>query len=221
MTSKTLNISGEFSGRSLLKYCYQISEGMGFLEQNKIVHGDLAARNILLARDRTIAKVSDFGLSSYLYSSVEELSEASSGMPVRWMAPEVITRRQITNKSDVWSFGVLMWEIFSLGAVPYPDVAKIDMQFVQDLSAGARELGQTIYKVPRIQEGLDSIRQAALRRFQEERPTFAEISSSIWDILEESSKADYKRLETEYVRYISLINSSYEQLKEKNQSTSL
>ena len=104
---------------------------MGFLEQNKIVHGDLAARNILLTRDRTIAKVSDFGLSSYLYSSVEELSEASSGMPVRWMAPEVITRRQITNKSDVWSFGVLMWEIFSLGAVPYPDIAKIDMQFVE------------------------------------------------------------------------------------------
>ena len=104
---------------------------MGFLEQNKIVHGDLAARNILLAKERSIAKVSDFGLSSYLYSSVEELSEASSGMPVRWMAPEVITRRQITNKSDVWSFGVLMWEIFSLGAVPYPDVSKIDMQFVE------------------------------------------------------------------------------------------
>ena len=104
---------------------------MEFLEKNKIVHGDLAARNILLAKDAIIAKVSDFGLSSYLYSSVEELSDASSGLPVRWMAPEVLTRRQITNKSDIWSFGVLMWEIFSLGAVPYPDISKIDIKFVE------------------------------------------------------------------------------------------
>ena len=83
---------------------------------------------------------------------------------------------------------------------------------LQDLSTGARELGPTIYKVPKIQESLDSVRQSALRQIQNERykmsldyhyphvsnelmarPTFAEISSSIWDILEESSKADYKR----------------------------
>ena len=104
---------------------------MEFLEKNKIVHGDLATRNILLARDKTIAKVSDFGLSRSLYQSVEELDNASSGLPVRWMAPEVLTMRQITNKSDTWSFGVLMWEIFSLGAVPYPEVSQIDVQFIK------------------------------------------------------------------------------------------
>ena len=104
---------------------------MEFLEQNKIVHGDLATRNILLANDGTVAKVSDFGLSRSLYSSVEELENASSGLPVRWMAPEVLTKRLVTNKSDIWSFGVLMWEIFSLGAVPYPSISKIDNQFIQ------------------------------------------------------------------------------------------
>ena len=104
---------------------------MEFLERNKIVHGDLATRNILLANDGTVAKVSDFGLSRSLYSSVEELSNPSSGLPVRWMAPEVLTMRQVTNKSDIWSFGVLMWEIFSLGAVPYPEISKIDVQFIQ------------------------------------------------------------------------------------------
>ena len=98
---------------------------------NKIVHGDLATRNILLSNDKTIAKVSDFGLSSYLYQSVEELDNASSGLPVRWMAPEVLTMRQINDKSDIWSFGVLMWEIFSLGAVPYPEVSKIDIKFIE------------------------------------------------------------------------------------------
>ena len=109
----------------------KVSRGMEFLEKNKIVHGDLATRNILLAKEKSIAKVSDFGLSRSLYQSVEELDNASNGLPVRWMAPEVLTMRQITNKSDIWSFGVLMWEIFSLGAVPYPEVSQIDIQFIK------------------------------------------------------------------------------------------
>ena len=161
---------------------------MEFLEQNKIVHGDLATRNILLANDKTIAKVSDFGLSSSLYSSVEELSNASSGLPVRWMAPEVLLLRQVTNKSDIWSFGVLMWEIFSLGAVPYSDIARIDMEFIevlisllfyiritltyfQDLSDGVRSLGDTIYKIAevQVQDNLDELRLSALQLLQYDR----------------------------------------------------
>ena len=106
---------------------------MEFLEDNKIVHGDLATRNILLKNEAKIVKVADFGLSSYLYSSIEEMSEelASSGLPVRWMAPEVLMTRQVTSKSDVWSFGVLIWEIMGLGTVPYPEVSRIDMEFVE------------------------------------------------------------------------------------------
>ena len=161
---------------------------MEFLERNKIVHGDLATRNILLANDGTVAKVSDFGLSRSLYSSVEELSNPSSGLPVRWMAPEVLTMRQVTNKSDIWSFGVLMWEIFSLGAVPYSEISKIDMQFIQviaflfllfsvfitlpyyqDLSDGVRSLGDTIYKIAEVQENLDELRLSTLRLNQNDR----------------------------------------------------
>ena len=163
---------------------------MEFLEQNKIVHGDLATRNILLANDKTTAKVSDFGLSSSLYSSVEELSNASSGLPVRWMAPEVLLLRQVTNKSDIWSFGVLMWEIFSLGAVPYSDIARIDMEFIdvlisilssiiitliykyfKELSDGVRSLGDTIYKIAevQVQDNLDELRLSALQLLQYDR----------------------------------------------------
>ena len=91
---------------------------MEFLEQHKIVHGDLAARfppnhqisknvlispsthrNILLAQKGTVAKVSDFGLSHSLYASVEELNNTSAGLPVRWMAPEVLMNRQVSQKS--------------------------------------------------------------------------------------------------------------------------
>ena len=103
---------------------------MEFLEKNKIVHGDLATRNILLQKHKTVAKVSDFGLSRSLYSSVEDLASVSSGLPVRWMAPEVLKTRMVNNKSDVWSFGVLVWEMFSLGTVPYPTIPHIDMKFI-------------------------------------------------------------------------------------------
>ena len=103
---------------------------MEFLEKNKIVHGDLATRNILLHKHKTVAKVSDFGLSRSLYSSVEDLASVSSGLPVRWMAPEVLMTRMVNNKSDVWSFGVLVWEMFSLGTVPYPTIPQIDMKFI-------------------------------------------------------------------------------------------
>jgi len=205
-----LNPTGEFSSRTLLKYCYQVSKGMEFLEQHKIMHGDLATRNILLAKEKTVAKVADFGLSRSLYTSVEELATVSSGFPVRWMAPEVLKTRQVTKKSDIWSFGVLMWEIFSLGAVPYPEVSQIDMQFVSDLSSGRRQLGTALYRVERLQERLDNIRLAALSINHTDRPDFRQLSEDLWAVLSDSSQSDYQRLQAEYRHYISLINSSYE-----------
>jgi len=185
---------------------------MEFLEQSKIVHGDLAARNILLSQNGTVAKVSDFGLSHSLYASVEELNSSSAGLPVRWMAPEVLMHRQVNNKSDIWSFGVLLWEIFSLGAVPYPEIPQIDLQFIQDLNDGLRKLGDPLYKVATVQEKLDQIRLSTLKVAQEKRPSFEELSPMLWQVLEDASKNDYTQLEDDYKRYISLVDSSYEQM---------
>ena len=102
---------------------------MEFLAQKHIYHGDLAVRNVLLT-DSLVAKISDFGLSRRLYEDVqnpqpvvkerEENAQAPLILPMKWLALEVLLHHQIVHeKSDIWSFGVLTWEMFQLGADPY------------------------------------------------------------------------------------------------------
>merc|ERR1712203_603593 len=93
-----------------------VADGMEFLVSKNIIHGDLAARNVLLTHDN-MAKVADFGLCTRLYDDSSEKKAARPGMfPFRWAAYEVLlTEVPFMELSDVWSFGVLMWEVFHLG----------------------------------------------------------------------------------------------------------
>lgn len=96
----------------------QIAAGMEYLSSHHYVHRDLAARNCLVG-DHLTVKISDFGLSRDIYASDYYRVQSKSLLPVRWMPPESILYGKFTSESDIWSFGVVLWEVFSYGHQPY------------------------------------------------------------------------------------------------------
>ena len=92
---------------------------MKFLASKSIYHGDLACRNILLT-DELVVKVSDFGLSRRMYDKFTVDLNLDGEFPIQWSALEVLRMENYSLKSDIWSFGIVLWEIFQLGKEPYP-----------------------------------------------------------------------------------------------------
>ena len=91
---------------------------MEFLSSRSIYHGDLACRNILLT-ENLVAKISDFGLSRRLYDKQSSDVKSDDDLPFRWSAIEVLNMQNYSLQSDIWSFGVVLWEIFQLGKEPF------------------------------------------------------------------------------------------------------
>uniref|UniRef100_A0AAQ4R4E3 Tyrosine-protein kinase n=1 Tax=Gasterosteus aculeatus aculeatus TaxID=481459 RepID=A0AAQ4R4E3_GASAC len=118
----------------LLEMCKDVSEGMAYLESQQYIHRDLAARNCLVDGNGTI-KVTDFGLSRYVLDD-EYTSSAGSKFPVRWSPPEVLLYCKFSSKSDIWAYGVLLWEVYTLGRLPYERLNNTEI--VDQVSRGLR-----------------------------------------------------------------------------------
>lgn len=120
----------------LLSFSYQVAKGMEYITSKNCIHRDIAARNVLLTHGR-VAKICDFGLARDITTDSSYVLRGNARLPVKWMSPESIFDCVYTFESDVWSYGILLWEIFSLGNSPYPGM-QVGSAFYQMIQEGHR-----------------------------------------------------------------------------------
>ncbi|XP_077495289.1 protein tyrosine kinase 2 Fak isoform X3 [Amblyomma americanum] len=161
---------------TLIQYAYQLSTALSYLESKKYVHRDIAARNVLVSSHDCV-KLGDFGLSRW----VEDHSyyKASRGkLPIKWMAPESINFRRFTAASDVWMFGVCMWEILMLGVKPFQGVKNNDV-------IGRIEDGERLPLPPDCPPRLYSLMSQCWAYEPSKRPCFRDVKQVLSEILAE------------------------------------
>ncbi|KZC11866.1 Vascular endothelial growth factor receptor kdr-like [Dufourea novaeangliae] len=151
----------------------------------EVLHGDLAARNILLA-ENNVVKICDFGLAKNMYKYGNYEKKGDGRLPIKWMAIESIRDGIFSTQSDIWSFGIVLWEFFTLAETPYPGM-ETEEQY-QKLIEGYR-MEQPVYVI---------MNQCWTAK-PTLRPNFMELVESIGDLLEESVKAHYVSLNNPYM----------------------
>uniref|UniRef100_A0A8C4H5U2 Receptor protein-tyrosine kinase n=1 Tax=Dicentrarchus labrax TaxID=13489 RepID=A0A8C4H5U2_DICLA len=124
----------------LLNWCVQIAKGMNYLEERHLVHRDLAARNVLVKTPQHV-KITDFGLAKLLNADEKEYRADGGKVPIKWMALESILNRTYTHQSDVWSYGVTVWELMTFGTKPYDGIPASEI-------AGVLEKGERLPQPP-------------------------------------------------------------------------
>ncbi|KAL8186275.1 UNVERIFIED_CONTAM: Ephrin type-A receptor 7 [Gekko kuhli] len=159
---------GQFTVIQLVGMLRGIAAGMRYLADMGYVHRDLAARNILV-NSNLVCKVSDFGLSRVIEDDPEAVYTTTGGkIPVRWTAPEAIQYRKFTSASDVWSYGIVMWEVMSYGERPYWDMSNQDV--IKAIEEG--------YRLPAPMDcpaGLHQLMLDCWQKERAERPKFEQI----------------------------------------------
>jgi hypothetical protein len=161
----------------------QVAAGMSHLSENKVVHRDLAARNVLVD-SQLCCKVADFGFARDVYTEDYYRKRAGGKVPFKWMAPESLLDSVSTSASDVWSFGVVMWEIVTLGASPYP------MVNVSDLLTKLRN-GYRMEQPAGCPDEYYSIMKSCWQDAPSARPTFPTLTKSIAALAKDAGGHDY------------------------------
>ncbi|XP_025232752.1 macrophage-stimulating protein receptor isoform X3 [Theropithecus gelada] len=179
--------------KDLISFGLQVAHGMEYLAEQKFVHRDLAARNCMLDESFTV-KVADFGLARDIldkeYYSVRQHRHAR--LPVKWMALESLQTYRFTTKSDVWSFGVLLWELLTRGAPPYPHIDPFDLTH---FLAQGRRLPQPEY----CPNSLYQVMQQCWEADPAARPTFGVLVGEVEQIVSALLGDHYVQLPATYM----------------------
>jgi len=203
--------------RLIIKWAHSIAKGMEYLSSKKIMHGDLAARNILIGgleggQENYVAKISDFGLSRTFYDDIRYKKQERDTVPWKWMDVEYLETGEFTLKSDVWSFGVVLWEILSMGQEPY--VGKDIHNTIAEIKAGSR------LPCPNQIEGTDWLEKfyhgATVWCWQADpnlRWSFESLVEYFETYLSEKELLEYKNFEEAYINMQDLINDDTTRLK--------
>ncbi|XP_070582070.1 tyrosine kinase receptor Cad96Ca-like [Ptychodera flava] len=175
--------SRDITPSDLLKLAWQIAKGMAFLSSIQCIHRDLATRNVLLGEGKT-CKISDFGLARDVSGVHVYERKSQSRLPVRWMALESLIDSVYTTKSDVWSYGVVLWEIVTLGSTPYGALMAKDV--IEKLRRG--------YRIPRpghCSEDIYKIMIDCWNKNADDRPSFSDLCVRLRDIIDHSEQVGF------------------------------
>ncbi|XP_041372763.1 fibroblast growth factor receptor 3-like [Gigantopelta aegis] len=173
------------SSKDLASFAMQICRGMAHLSNNKIIHRDVAARNVLVGVGN-VCKISDLGLARDV-EGCDAYERSSLGpLPIRWMSPESLKDGLYTYKSDVWSFGVVLWEIVTLGASPYSGMS------ARQVMAAVTE-GKRLEKPAFCSDQIYKIMTDCWSSAPDQRPTFSQLVKTVEELLEQ--EAEYIQLE--------------------------